>query len=213
MDLAEAISEDLALMDGLEQLTVRDRAGRWQVLTEGVPSKLRTSEIAKSNGAYLADDIRLHVASKDFPQAPKPGDVVIRDSGQPMVVLEAGEATLRTRIPLVVRNATIRGATAATAELLRLSGEVDAAGAPVDQYIATGDTMVCQLQPNDVARSETDEDRFEPAATHTVFLLSLPVLEARDAFRIGGKLYRWTGTSDASRIDQLPSVQVEEVNG
>lgn len=209
--LADMIADDLGLMDGAETVSIADRGGAWSVTCQAIPSALKTWEIEKSKGAYRAGDMRLHAQAAAFPLPPKPGDTALRADGSALIVLAATEATIRTRYACVVRSLAIAGATTVTAELMMLSGRLDAMGVEIMEYVPTGQSWTAQLQPLDVPMIESEDDRLRAAQTFRLYLPVRPVLSPRSAFRVGGKLYRWKASADADRIDLLPNVDLEDL--
>ncbi len=213
LPLSDMISDDMGLMDGAEAVIVADRAGSWAVpVADAIPRMLSLREVARSDGAYRAGDVRIHAKASLFAAAPKPGDVVTRADASVAVVVGVDTATLATRYALITRGLKIEGATTVEAELFRSANRESSTGAIVLDHIATGVSYTAQMQPMDVpAIEEADDGRERPAQTWRLYLPTMPMLDTGDAFRIDGTFYRWKASADAARIDMLPSVDLEEL--
>jgi len=109
----------LLVADGTQQVTVKPRDDGDYIVDNVLFESLKDSEVAKSNGRYHSQDVRVHLAVSDVHDRLEPGDVIQDSNGEEYTIIVATKATLCDRWDCVTRS--IAGMAAMTSGLAGLT--------------------------------------------------------------------------------------------
>jgi len=218
IDVRTAIADDLDMADGLETVTLWARGGEYQLSSSALRRMVTTREAEASGGAYTAADVRFHV-KRTASVSPLLGDVLIDEDGEEWIVLAVETGTLRTRWGLVARRVSIAGAVTATVAVERQGTETDDAGVPYPVWRPTGASLVVRFQaePAPEIGPDTRPDGVRRQRRRwRVYLPRAVTFAGGDTLRVTagdmvGRRFAVLAEEGFGRIDQLPSVVVEEV--
>lgn len=179
--------------------------------------QVNAAEAAKSNGVYIAGDIRVTLAVSDVASAgtafdPKPRDVVTYNSTAYTVTSVTGSRWLAFWT-LTARNPALAYHLTDTGYVYRPTPENPADGPGLRRLgtpTAVASGVACRLQPEDRQFADID-GRLSTRAGYTLFLANAVEVRAGDFVTVGGVYYEAVSQGDVDTLATLTSVRVERV--
>lgn len=199
-----------AVVDGLEAVTLNRRGSSEDVSVDSALQRaVRTSEVAASDGKYLAGDVRWHLALDEVPDRPTPGDLIVDGNGDRWTILTVREDTLTSRWLCVTRNLSVTFGLDDTIQIEIASWSKGTAGADEASWTTWRTGVRARIQPA-ASTAEVVEDAKKTEQAYTVFLgEDLDLTHAHRLVDSRGKVYRFLSSTAAEEIGQLQTVDVE----
>lgn len=200
---------DFESVDGLEAVTLTDRAGNMTALTKVLRRAIKRKEVSASFGGYLSGDTTFHLSTAEYANEPGPGWTITTATRGVFTILEVSLETLSARWKCVVRDLRIAYGLDRTVDVCRVTNERTAEGA----WRAGENLYVTEFQA--VARLQTilGERRVENDRTifpeEGVCIFESPKeLDATYRIKAGDQIWKILRVGKKDRIDVLMEAEV-----
>jgi hypothetical protein len=207
-------SRDQAVVDNLEVVTftsVRTAGNSSSVVADAGVYKDGNAEARPSHGVYTKVRQRFTIrydALRGVGGA-KPRDTVTF-AGDTYTVLEAALGEITNFWQLRCVRLVLAADLDQSGTLTRYTAAVDAAYRQTNAATTTVGTVNCRLQPEGGAAGDVFDRRTIPKR-YTAYLASALAAQAKDVFTVDGQGYTVLEVRDLERLDELPSLVLEEV--
>lgn len=206
-------STDFArVIDDLTQITlIRAGTSTETVINSALSQTIRTREAEHSGGRYLSSDVVWHLPAAQLSEAPRPGDALVEGGGRRWTILDAQQATLRSRWRCVCRDLAIPDGLDEFIDIEKALYQKTPAGSQQPVWYTWRAAVRARIQPADL-KAGAEPDRDVTAARFTVFLAEDLALD--HTYRLkgpDGAIYRITSCRKAGRIDALMEVDAVRV--
>ena len=202
--------DDMAIMDGLETVTVQSHDGTFtDTADNSIHRRISNSEAEASNGRFIRDDVVFHVPKQELNFTPYAGCRLTDASGIVWSILSAHVETIGTRWRLACRHHDILNEAATLVTIQRATWSKSEGGAQQQTWGTLASNQRCWIQRLS-ARVGSEDGQRESKASYRAHFESQTIVGAGNRIvSSDGTKYRVVGDSNSDRIDQLYSVDLE----
>jgi hypothetical protein len=199
------------VVDGLEAVTLVRRGTDNTEITHALQRALSTSEIAASDGRYIAGDVRWHIPEVEAVTAPRLGDQIEDAAGNRWTILARQLATLEHRWRLICRNVAIAYGLDTTVTILVADWSKGSGGAeePVWREWRTG--VRARIQEVAAEVTVEHEARITRRRVEVYIGTDLDIGHEHQVRGPDGTLYKVVGVRGKAELGGLQTISAEEV--
>ncbi len=204
------LTDDLAMADGLETVTLEARDGSELATIAGALRRaITTAEAAASNGWHQTGDVRWHLPVAALPEAPPLGSRLVDAADGQWTVLAVERATLGTRWACDTRNLALTGGLDERVTIQLAAVSKGEHGEPILAWSDWRTGVAARVQPQS-AEATVEHQRRMVRVSHVAYLAE--PLELSHLHRIvrGDTNYAVLRLRRAERIDALTEVDLAE---
>lgn len=179
------------IADLLEPVTLRRRGNGEEVsVVSALRRHLSEREAARSNGKYLASDVRWHLPADQLSSAPRLGDRIVETTGDDYTIVQVSQQVAASRYQVVCRNLAVVHSLCERIDIQEAVVTQGTLGEEVLEWVDHLPGIRARIQPL-VRDIHEGEDRRTLRSTHTIFVAEPLDLTARHRV-VGpeGKIYR-----------------------
>lgn len=204
------LTDDLAMADGLEPVTLLARDGSELATIESALRRaVTTTEAAASNGLYQQGDVRWHVPVSALAEAPALGTRLVDGADGQWTVLGVERATLGTRWACTTRNLALTGGLSERVTIQLATVSKGEHGEPVLLWNDWRTGVAARVQPQ-TAEVSIEHQRRMVRLTHIAYLAEPLELSSLHRVVRGDATYAVLRLRRAERIDALTEVDLAE---
>lgn len=204
------LTDDMAVADGLEAVTLLARDGNELATVEGALRRaVTTAEAASSNGLYQQGDVRWHLPTAALADAPPLGSRLVDAAGGEWTVLTVERATLSTRWACATRNLALAGGLDEQVTIQIAAVSQGEHGEPMLTWSDWRTNVAARLQPLS-AEVTIEHQRRMVRVTHVAYLAAPWALSPVHRMVRGETTYAVLRLRRAERIDVLTEVDLAQ---
>jgi hypothetical protein len=203
------------VVDGLEAVTLLRTGSASTAIANALQRAVEDTEIAASEGAVRAGDVRWHFPTVEAGTTPRMGDVILDSAGDRYTILAVQDATLERRFRCIGRNLRVVYRLDDTVSILQASWTKGRGGAMEPDHWDTWKAGIrARIQP--IESNIGEEYRARRTVRQVEILIEvdiepdLPINQQHHVLASDGTIYKITGFTGAEQIGDVPRILAEE---